>query len=123
MYDVRRSAVAAKGERFLDIHSLVKVSNIIDGKPRDDEDCFEVSVLLWQMCAVDLAEVYSPARFHNRACRLGLSPGLAVDLETGWDLSIPAQRRECENVLKDQNPVLRMRTSGETPPQLHLRDP
>ncbi len=42
------------------------------------------------MCAVDLAEVYSPAQFEERTMHLGLSAGLAVDLVNGWDLEVEA---------------------------------
>ena len=38
------------------------------------------------MCAVDLTEFYSPAIFNERSIQLGLSTGVAAELETGWNL-------------------------------------
>ena len=39
--------------------------------------------------AVALAEAYSPERFKPRAEAFGLRAGLALDLRTGWDVSVP----------------------------------
>ena len=39
-----------------------------------------------ETCAVDLTDVYSPALFNERSMQLGLSTGVAVELETGWNL-------------------------------------
>ena len=59
-----------------------------------------------EICAVDVAEVYSPERFAKRALGLGLPPGLAVDLELGWDLRDPEMRAICERELDEQDPLL-----------------
>ena len=38
-----------------------------------------------------VAEMFSPPRFTHQAHHLGLNPGFAVDLQTGWDLDDPKQ--------------------------------
>ena len=38
-----------------------------------------------EMCAVDLTEVYSQDLFNERSMQVGLSTGVAADLETGWN--------------------------------------
>ena len=49
--------------------------------------------------AVALAEAYSPERFKPRAGAFGLRAGLALDLRTGWDLSVPKQQEEARVAL------------------------
>ena len=36
----------------------------------------------------------------------GLAPGLAVDIETGWDLRLSEQREACVKQLKEEDPLL-----------------
>ena len=38
------------------------------------------------MRAADLTEVYSPALFNERSMQLGVSTGVAAELQTGWNL-------------------------------------
>eukprot|EP00959_Pyramimonas_sp_CCMP1952_P081247 1697386-Pyramimonas_sp.AAC.1 len=59
----------------------------------DAEQAEEIASLLTETCAVDAAEVYSPRRFAEITFRYGLAHGLAVDIETGWDLRLPEQRK------------------------------
>ena len=42
--------------------------------------------------SVHMAEVFSSPRIARLVHRFGLTPGLAFDLRTGWDLNDPAQR-------------------------------
>ena len=52
-----------------------------------------VSTPLLQLGSVDVAEVFSPPRFTDAAPSLGLKPGFAVDLATGWNLRNQSDRR------------------------------
>ena len=45
-----------------------------------------------EMCAAHLTEVYSPALFNERSMQLGLSTGVAAELETGWNLDTKSRR-------------------------------
>lgn len=72
-------------EAFSEAPSLAKAQAIA-------EECLTV-------CAADLAEVYAPARFKERAVWLGFSAGLAADLDIGWDLVDDAQRERCSRQL------------------------
>ena len=72
----------------------------------DRAESLEAASLLLEMQGVDLSELYSPARFHDKALGLGLSPGLAVDLSTGWDLGVEAQRSRCSKELSRERPRL-----------------
>ena len=62
--------------------------------------------------AVDIAEIYSPARLTARAAEFGLRPGFAVDLsETKpsggpWDLVQPEDRAELEKLQEEQDPLV-----------------
>ena len=57
-----------------------------------------------EMCAVDLTEVYSPALFNERSMQLGLSTGVAADLETAWNLETKSRRDKCSNELRSARP-------------------
>lgn len=63
-----------------------------------------------RLSAVDFAEVFSPARFTAGATALGLAPGSAFDLRTGWKLSLPAERRRCWARLIEEQPALVVRS-------------
>ena len=56
--------------------------------------------------SVHVAEVFSShgkARFVHR---FGLTPGLALDLRTGWDLNDPAQRTKMWSHFQQERPIL-----------------
>ena len=57
-----------------------------------------------EMCAVDLTEVYSPPLFTERSMQLGLSTGVADDLETGCNLETKSRRDKCNNELRSARP-------------------
>ena len=50
--------------------------------------------------AVDVAEVFCPGRLAEHAHLFGLTPGLAADLGTGWDLSTLSDSGRSERVLE-----------------------
>ncbi len=72
-------------ERFQGVYGL-------HGMGEQREDVKELAELAVSICAVDVAEVYSPARFQSQCKRLGLRAGFAVDMTTEkpngdfWDL-------------------------------------
>ena len=53
-----------------------------------------------ETCAVDLTEVCSPASLNERSMHLGLSTGLATDLETGWIWETKSRRDKCSKELR-----------------------
>ena len=55
---------------------------------------------------VHVAEVFSPPRVTAMASRFGLTPGLAFDLRTGWDLDQLDQRQKLWKYLKEERPML-----------------
>ena len=60
-----------------------------------------------EMCAVDLTEVCSTAFFKEGSMQLGLSIGVAAELETGWNLQTKSRRDKCSSELrnaKTENP-------------------
>ena len=54
--------------------------------------------------AVDVAEVFCPGRLAEHAHLFGLTPGLAADLRTGWDLSTQEGQKECWKHLEREDP-------------------
>ena len=56
-----------------------------------------------EMCAVDLTEVYSASLFNERSMQLGVSPGVAADMETGWNMDTKSRREPCPLFLTSQN--------------------
>ena len=55
---------------------------------------------------VDVVEVFSPARITAHANRMGLTPGIAVDLRTGWDLDLKSHREALWKYLYKVKPYL-----------------
>ncbi|CAK0843171.1 unnamed protein product [Prorocentrum cordatum] len=95
-----------KGHTFVMIYELAVFQMRTNANVNDAEQAEEIAPLLTEMCAVDTAEVYSPRRFAEMTFRYGLTYGLAVDIDTGWDLRLPEQRKECKKQLKDEDPLL-----------------
>ena len=58
----------------------------------------------FEMCAVDLTEVHSPALFTERSMQLGLSTGVAAELETGWNLDTKSRWDKCSSELETAKP-------------------
>ena len=65
-----------------------------------------VSTLLLQLGSVDVAEVFSPPRFTDAAPSLGLKPGFAVDLATGWNLRSKSDKEAFFQKLERDDPSL-----------------
>ena len=60
----------------------------------------------YRLNAVDVAEIFNPTRFVNRVSAFDLVPGSAFDLRTGWNLSLPSERRRCWAQLEQERPAL-----------------
>ena len=65
-----------------------------------------VSTLLLQLSSVDVAEVFSPPLFTDAAPSLGLKPGFAVDLATGWNLRNTSDKETFFQKLERDDPYL-----------------
>ena len=57
---------------------------------------------------VDLKGVHSRPRLTRLAGRLGLRPGAALDLLTGWDFNRPEDRQEAYGLVERSRPALLM---------------
>ena len=55
---------------------------------------------------VDITEVYSPARITATCTRMMLVPGMAMDLQTGWDFTVASHRAEAIRRIKEEAPLL-----------------
>ena len=72
--------------------------------------------------SVHLAEVFSSPRTARLVHRFGLTPGLAFDLRTGWDLNDPAQRAKMRTHLQHERPILIVGSwSGHSAGTSHMR--
>ena len=56
--------------------------------------------------ACDVAELFSPGRFAEKASAFALVPGSEFDLRTGWDLASEAGRQDCWRTLHAELPEL-----------------
>ena len=78
------------------------------GDRPDHRDVRDIAALLMGFganpSAVDVAEVFCPGRLAEHAHLFGLTPGLAADLRTGWDLSTQERQRECWKRLEREDP-------------------
>ena len=66
---------AYKSHDFDKMLNLLLLSAVGPERP-NKADMEQIVNVCLSMCAVDFSEVYSPARFRDRALSLGLSPGL-----------------------------------------------
>ena len=62
-----------------------------------------------------VGEVFSSPRTARLVHRFGLTPGLAFDLRTGWDVNDPAQRAH----LQHERPILFVGAGEDTVPERH----
>ena len=86
----------SKARDFEKLTDLVLTWNACPARPSRESVQGLVKTCL-EMCAVDLAEVYSPALFNERSMQLGVNTGVAADLETGWNLEIKSRRHKCSS--------------------------
>ena len=70
------------------------------------EELQDITALCLELGSVDVAEIYSPERFTEMAPRMGLRPGFAVDLQTGWNMEDPEHVQELERMTEEQDPYL-----------------
>ena len=59
-----------------------------------------------RLCSVDLCEVFSPPRVGQEAVKFGIKAGDAMDLTTGWDFNIPEHRRQAEEYVDKEKPLV-----------------
>ena len=52
---------------------------------------------------VDITEVFSPNRLAKACIRFGLIPGGSMDLSTGWNFDLVADRRRAVGRVKSRN--------------------
>ena len=77
------------------------------GVGRRERDMMQADLLkLGCHSSVHVAEIFSPPRMTQACSRFGLSPGLAFDLRTGWDLNCPRQRSQVWEYIKRERPIL-----------------
>ena len=93
----------SKAGDFGKLTNLVLAPNTFLGRA-GAESVQGLAKICLEMCAVDLAEVYSPALFNKRSRPSGLSTGVPADLTTGWNLETKARRHRCSNDLRSARP-------------------
>ena len=89
----------SKARHFEKLTDLVLTSNAFPGSLTRESVQGLVRTCL-EMCAMGLTEVYSPALFNERSMQLGLSTGVAAELETGWNLQTKSRRDKCISELR-----------------------
>ena len=75
----------SKARDFETSRNLALTSNPFPGRPSRESVQGLVKTCL-DMRAADLTEVHSPALFNERSMQLGVSTGVAAELQTGWNL-------------------------------------
>ena len=66
----------------------------------------ERNILAAIIRGVDVTEVFSPERVNKLASRFGLVPGASMDLTTGYDFNLEADRRKAWKEIKKSNPYV-----------------
>ena len=77
-------------------------SSLREGKSGEKKDLIQLGV----HPSVHAAEMFSSPETARFVHRFGLTPGLAFDLRTGWDLNDPAQRAKMWSHLQHERPIL-----------------
>ena len=100
------------------LHDLFMIERLVEDTYRNaemyvsGEELNDISSYLAALSGVDVAEIFSPARFTQGAMSMGLRPGFAVDLSTQkkngeyWDLGRQSDRDELNEIIKDEDPYL-----------------
>ncbi len=58
------------------------------------------------LSGVDITEIFSPERVAAEAKRFGLTAGLSMDLTTGWDFRVKADRQRAKHYVRTKKPLL-----------------
>lgn len=80
------------------------------GYDADINELEDMSKVLCNLNAVDVAEIFSPRRFTAKARGYGLRPGFAIDLTTQngagefWDLSLEKHQEELDVLQEKERP-------------------
>ena len=90
--------VSVSQSKWHEVSSLERVKRAIDTKRVELGDYPD-----WK---VDVSEMFSPPRFTQHAGRLGLRPGFAVDLSTGWNLDLPQDVAKMDELIEREKPEL-----------------
>ena len=90
--------VSMSQSKWHEVSSLERVKRAIDAKRVELGDYPD-----WK---VDVSEMFSPPRFTQHAGRLGLRPGFAVDLSTGWNLDLPQDVAKMDELIEKEKPEL-----------------
>ena len=67
-------------------------------------------ILASVILGVDITEVFSPERVAQVARRFGLTSGSSMDLTNGWDFNREDHRRKAWEKVKEESPVLLIRS-------------
>ena len=97
------ASMTAKARDFETLTDLVLTSNAFTGKPSRESVQGLVRTCL-KMCAVDLAEAWSPALFNERSMQLGLSTGCGCRPWKGWNLETKSRRDRCSSEPRSARP-------------------
>ncbi|CAK0825096.1 unnamed protein product, partial [Prorocentrum cordatum] len=100
------STHAVKDQKYQEILALVGATDLLGDNGMTHDELKEAAKTLTEMDGVDLAEIYSPERFKQRALGLGLKARPAADITSGRDLLDERQRRECMDQFDWQDPLL-----------------
>ena len=84
--------------KWHEVNALERVQRMIEAKKVEIGNSPD-----WK---VDVAEIFSPPRFTQHAGRLGLKPGCAIDLSTGWGLDRPEDVIKMDKMIEEQPPLL-----------------
>ena len=55
---------------------------------------------------VDLTEIFSPPRIAKQCDRYGLKAGSSMDLMTGWNFDLEADRERAKKKIREEKPML-----------------
>ena len=98
-----------------DAHDMLSWSNNVANavkKGNWEDDVKRMNEILAQEVKVMLHEVYSPPRVNQMAERLGLIPGLSLDLTVNdtdgqpWDFNVKEKRDKAEALIKNKQALL-----------------
>ena len=87
----------------------------VDPESPMDVGCVEINAIcaaMGERSSTDVAEIYSPPRVTEAARRMGMVPGVALDLTTvdddgnPWDFSVAGQRRKARELIQHTKPIL-----------------
>ena len=83
-----------------------QTAGMVNDRKLPDLDETDRKILAFAILGIDVTEIFSPERVTQVCSKFGSKPGMAFDLQNGWDLSDPVKQAEVINIISKDKPTV-----------------